>query len=116
MGNDSSVDATFSSSAKPLSASSSSLSSSSSSSSSLLSPSSSSASQVAFNNCILLLKKKSYLLCFDESLSEKILEMSEKGIVKEVEMLIDSGADPKTKEMVSKLYKTAYHCLTFLNR
>ena len=37
----------------------------------------------------------------DKSLDGQILEMSEKGIVKEVEMLIDIGADPNAKNKVS---------------
>ena len=40
-------------------------------------------------------------LTVDKSLDSKIFDASEKGIVKEVEMLIDSGADPNAKNKVS---------------
>ena len=40
-------------------------------------------------------------LTVDKSLDRKIFDASEKGIVKEVEMLIDSGADPNAKNKVS---------------
>ncbi len=40
-------------------------------------------------------------LTVDKSLDSKIFDASEKGIMKEVEMLIDSGADPNAKNKVS---------------